>query len=579
MLNLRRTSLILLTWAVLFTACSVQVVFGQGNTFCNPINIDYRFSLEGPVRREAADPEIVLYKDDYYLFASKSGGYWYSKNLGDWTFVQPEGLPLEDYAPAILILEGRMYLTASKTKAIYTTDNPKSGKWSKVADTAGYPDPAFLLDDGHVYLYFGAALNGSISVVELDPKDNFKVIAGPFKLLSGNFADHGWERSGEENLGAPRNGVFRADPYIEGSFMTKHNGTYYLQYSAPGTIWKTYADGVYTSKSPIEGFTYAPYSPFSYKPGGFIGSAGHAATFQDKSGRYWRVVTMVVSVAHKFERRLGIFPVDFDKDGVMHTNTYLGDYPQFLPGVSASPIENNRPGWMLLSYSKASSSSSTDDSHPTANAFDEDVRTYWSAKTGHKGEWLSVDLGTSRVIRAVQINFAEHEMKAYGRAERLYQQYVIEVSNDGKRWSPAVDKSGNTRDVPHDYVELARPVRARYVRITNIHTPAQGNFAIRDLRVFGQGTGKVPAQVSQLTAERNEKDQRTVKLEWRPVPGVNRYIVRFGVAPGKLYNSYEIVDGKTTLTINSLNTSVKYYFTVDAVNEAGRSEGKIVKSA
>src|SRR5512136_2359810 len=47
-------------------------------TFANPINIDYRFMLDSPSRREAADPVIVLFGDDYYLFASKSGGYWHS---------------------------------------------------------------------------------------------------------------------------------------------------------------------------------------------------------------------------------------------------------------------------------------------------------------------------------------------------------------------------------------------------------------------------------------------------------------------------------------------------------------------
>ena len=43
--------------------------------------------------------------------------------------------------------------------------------------------------------------------------------------------------------------------------MTKRNGTYYLQYSAPGTEWKTYAVGVYTSKRPLGPFTYAPRNP------------------------------------------------------------------------------------------------------------------------------------------------------------------------------------------------------------------------------------------------------------------------------------------------------------------------------
>ena len=42
-------------------------------TFCNPIDVDYRFMVDTPSRREAADPVITLFNDEYYLFASKSG--------------------------------------------------------------------------------------------------------------------------------------------------------------------------------------------------------------------------------------------------------------------------------------------------------------------------------------------------------------------------------------------------------------------------------------------------------------------------------------------------------------------------
>src|ERR1019366_6002516 len=50
------------------------------------------------------------------------------------------------------------------------------------------------------------------------------------------------------------------------TWMNKHDGTYYLQFAAPGTQFKTYGDGVLTSKDPMGPFTYAPYSPFSFKP-------------------------------------------------------------------------------------------------------------------------------------------------------------------------------------------------------------------------------------------------------------------------------------------------------------------------
>jgi hypothetical protein len=545
-------------------------------TFANPIDVDYRFMPELPSRREAADPTMVLFGDDYYLFASKSGGYWYSPDMHEWKLVVPEGYALEDYAPSVVVIGGRMYYTAHKSKGIYTTDDPKSGKWRKVADIDAYADPdLFLDDDGRLYLYYGSGLNGPINVVELDPKHDFKVIGGPFKAFDANYADHGWERSGPDNLGAKMAEGWRIGPYVEGSWMTKHNGTYYLQYSAPGTVWKSYADGVYTSKSPTSGFGYAPYSPFSYKPGGFVGSAGHAGTFRDKAGNYWRVVTMVISVTHKFERRLGIFPAGFDADGVMRTDTYLGDYPQYFSGVTRAPLDSNRTPWMLLSGGARATASSTLDGRPVANAFDEDIQTLWSARTGDSGEWLQADLGAVSEIRALQVNFGEQASTARSRATTESSRYVVESSIDGSHWSMLVDRSRSTRDAPHAYVELEAPASARYVRITNVQAAAGGTFSVRDLRVFGTSPNPLPGEVQSLDVRRHE-DARGVTLTWNRAPNARGYVVRFGLSPEKLYSNYQ-VGSDTTLTMNSLNKGVTYYFTVDALNEGGVRRGKLIK--
>lgn len=544
-------------------------------TFTNPLDLDYRFMPTAPSRREAADPLITLYHGDYYLFASKSGGYWYSPDMRDWTLVVPEGIPLEDYAPAVVTIGGRMYYTAHKSKAVYTTDDPKAGKWRKVADIGSYADPDFFLDDdGRLYLYNGSALNGAISVVELDPRD-FHVIAGPDTLMRADYVDHGFERSGEDNLGATLNGVFRLGPYIEGSWMTKHDGTYYLQYSAPGTIWKSYADGVYTSRSPTSGFTYQPYSPFSYKPGGFIGSAGHGATFRDKAGNYWRVVTMDISVAHKFERRVGIFPAGFDADGVMRVDTYLGDYPQYLPGVVHHPLDGNRTGWMLLSDGKRAVASSSLPAHAPELAFDEDIRTQWSARSGDAGEWLRVDLGAVCRIEAIQVDLGEQDTRAFDRRSATPARWVVERSDDGEHWTVLLDRSRTTRDAPHAYVQLDEPVAARYLKITNVRAAAGGKFALRGLRVFGHGAVPAPAPVTDFTVRRHA-DDRDVTLTWPRSARARGYIVRFGIAPDKLYANYKVGD-VTTLTMNSLNHGVTYYFTVDALGEGGVARGKVVK--
>ena len=57
-----------------FAACSTEPAL---NTMCNPMDLAYRFALADPFHppREAAEPSIVRFRDTYFLFASKPGGY------------------------------------------------------------------------------------------------------------------------------------------------------------------------------------------------------------------------------------------------------------------------------------------------------------------------------------------------------------------------------------------------------------------------------------------------------------------------------------------------------------------------
>ena len=183
-----------------------------------------------------------------------------------------------------------------------------------------------------------------ISVVELDPV-TFKEKGSKVDVVFAQASIHGWERRGDDNL-------LDEQPWIEGSWMIKSNNKYYLHYAGPGTEFKTYADGIYVADSPLGPYEYAPYSPFSFKPTGFITGAGHGCTFKDKNGKYWHIGTMTISVRHMFERRLGISPVAFDEDGHIHCNTDWGDYPQYFPGVKDDPVDSSFAGMMLLSHKK-----------------------------------------------------------------------------------------------------------------------------------------------------------------------------------------------------------------------------------
>jgi xylan 1,4-beta-xylosidase len=531
-------------------------------TFCNPLNLDYRFMSDAVDAREAADPVIILFKDDYYLFASRSGGYWTSTDLHDWTLIVPTGLDIETYAPAAIVIGDTVYYTPSASGKIYKTADPKSGVWTEGPSIGSYGDPAlFLDDDGRLYMYHGltnTTTSANIRMVELDP-ETFQEIGSEVDLVFSMASSHGWERRGDDNL-------LDEVPWIEGSWMNKINNKYYLQYAAPGTQFKTYADGIYVSSDSAKGpFQYATYSPFSFKPTGFISGAGHSCTFMDKDSNYWHIATMTISVKHDFERRLGLFPVAVDDDGNIRCNTVFGDYPQYLPGTKSDPINENFAGMLLLSHKKYVTASSSEDGHGVENAVDENVRTFWSAQTGDPGEWMLIDLGKECDIEAIQVNFAERKTVpslVRGRDNILYERYIIEKSNDGMNWDILVDKSLNMQDVPHDFIELTSAVQARYIKLTNIFTPGEGNFAVRDLRVFGNSSKAVFTEVTDFTVER-DTDERNAVVRWDLVPDADGYVIRYGIAPDKLYNNYMVYD-VDSIAIHSLNVEVDYYFGVEA---------------
>lgn len=560
--------LLLLSVVMTAPAQNASVNISRQTTICNPLNLSYRFCLDAPSRREAADPTLVVYKGEYYLFASKSGGYFHSTDLNHWDLITTKDLPLEDYAPTAVVMNDTLYFMASRGAplTIYKTADPKSGKWM-VANPAfpiGMIDPdLFVDDDGRLFFYYGCSNVNPIYGVELDTK-TLNPVGTPIALFNSKKEIYGWERKGDYNNQGER-------PWIEGSWMTKHNGKYYLQYAGPGTEFKSYSDGVYVSDKPLGPFTLAMHNPASYKPEGFAAGAGHSSTFQDKYGNYWHVSTMTISVKHMFERRLGLFPAFFDKDGEMHVYTGFGDFPFKVPAKKVNSPAELFPGWMLLSYNKPVEVSSELANHPKNYATDEEIRTFWSAQTGNKGEWISMDLQKECTINGVQINYAENDTKLMGRHPDIYYQYLLEYSGDNKTWKTLSDKTQNKTDVPHDYIELKAPVKARYIRLTNYRMP-DGTFALAGLRIFGNAGGKAPSMPTGVTLLRPEDDRSSVKINWTNSAGATGYNIRYGTAKDKLYHTYQVL-GNNSVTIGSLNGLQKYYFVIDAFNENGITKG------
>jgi len=452
-------------------------------TMCNPVNLSYRFCLDTPSRREAADPTMITFKNEYYLFASKSGGYFHSTDLIHWELITTQDLPLEDYAPTVVEMKDTLYFMASKGSpvTIYKTADPKSGKW-QIANSSfpiGMTDPDLFVDDnGRLYFYYGCSNMNPLYAVELDTK-TLNPVGKAVEVFNSDKTNFGWERPGDYNNKNVR-------PWIEGSWMTKHDGKYYLQYAGPGTEYKSYCDGVYVSEKPLGPFKIAASNPVSAKPEGFIAGAGHSSTFQDKYGNYWHISTMTISQKHMFERRLGLFPTFFDKDGEMHVYTGFGDFPFKVPTKKISNPEELFSQWMLLSYNKPVEVSSELTNCPKSFAINEDIRTFWSARTGNKGEWISIDLQKECTVNAIQINYAENNTNLFGRNPDMYYQYLLQYSSDNRTWKIFADKTLSRNDFSHDYIEVNVPVKARYIRLTNYKVPG-GTFALAGLRVFGNG--------------------------------------------------------------------------------------------
>jgi hypothetical protein len=540
-------------------------------TYCNPVNLDYGYCpipnfVENGKHRTTADPVIVRFKGDYYLFSTNQWGYWWSEDMLRWNFVprkflRPEHKVYDELcAPAAWVMDDALYLigsTHTRDFPIYVSKNPRTDDWREAVpkfEGAAW-DPAFFLDDGgRLYCYYGSSNTFPIYGVEIDRK-TLQPRGERKELIRLHDDVHGWERFGE----AQDNTFLR--PFIEGAWMTRHGGRYYLQYGAPGTEFSGYADGVYVSDNPLAGFVYQPHNPFAYKPGGFARGSGHGATFQDATGRWWHVATIAICVKNNFERRIGIWPAGFDAGGTLFCDTAYGDYPTRLDGTFT--------GWMLLNYNKPVAVSSTLGGMAPNFAVDEDLKTYWSAATADAGEWIQSDLGAPSTVRAVQINYADQDAELMGKVAGLCHQYKLLASADGKTWETIVDKSKNTADVPHDYVELEKSAEARFVRLENLHLPT-GKFAVSGLRVFGKGPGAAPAPVQNFVALRGASEPRNAWLKWRPDPAATGYLVYAGVAPDKMYTSV-MVYGASEYYYRAMDRDRTYYFQIESFNEAGIS--------
>lgn len=559
---------------------------------CNPLNIEYKYQFirhlqRDSVTREGADPSFIMFKGKYYLFISMNAGFYTSENLVDWEYHSLEGvIPIHDYAPDVRVVGDYMYFSASKEGfdcPIFKSEDPLTQPFTEVSCTFNFWDPnLFADDDGRVYFYWGCSDKVPIRGVELNPEDMTQ--KGEVKELFLNQLERcGYERIGEDHSTL----LDETDPYIEGAWMDKHNGKYYLQYAATGAEYNVYLDGVYISDSPLGPFKLAKNNPYSYKPGGFIPGAGHGSTMKDKYGNLWHSATMRISVGHQFERRIGIWPAGFDDDGELFCNQRFGDWIMPVPQGKFDPWQN--PEWMLLSAGKRAYASSDVKGKEPEKATEENVRTWWRSATSSPGEWLKIDLGEVMDVRAIQINFADDaldeklpkdakvdgvpSMMRYIDTRIHYTRWLLEASKDDEDYFVVENKFDAMTDLSHDLVVKEDGVYARYIKLTIKELPFNQPATVSGLRVFGKVDKNPPKKAGSVKAKRLNDFDMEVSFN---APDAMGYNILWGHDENKLYHCYTVFDENTKI-IRALVKGQQYFVRVDTFNEGGITHGDTIE--
>ena len=294
--------------------------------------------------------------------------------------------------------------------------------------------------------------------------------------------------------------------WVEGPWLQKHNGIYYLEYSASGTQWKTYADGYYTAKSPMGPFTYASNNPLIRKTEGLVTGTGHGSIVEGPDGNLWQFYTIVLSNPPG-GRRIGMDRVYFDKDGNMSVK--VTDTPQLLFPKKISDLAKDEMSSIPVTINKIramnalSKFSSEQPGRFAAYAVDNSSGTWWEPAPTDTMPTFTVELSPATRFDVVQLftidaarlmfNSGRMRFNQTSNSSEVFQ-YKIEASMDGKTYFTALDQTKNNVSRNTIFEEIP-PVKCRFVRLTMTNWPKTTPLGIIEFTVFGKPADSLPAQV------------------------------------------------------------------------------------
>jgi len=426
--------------------------------------------------RELADPSGLWFEGKWYLYPSVDMA-WVSADLGRTWEHHPLNVRDIGYAPTVVRHRGRFLLMASDSD-IYAGPSPLGpfeslGKLQMPA-TQGLPtqiDPMlFSDDDGRLFYYWGCTPNSGLWGVELDPANPTHLLGEPREMIPFRPDIFSFEHVGSSNQN-PGTG------WMEGSWMIKHGGRYYLTYSAGGTQYRTYTMGCYVGTSPLGPFTPQKRNPIFCSTAGLITGTAHGSFMHGPDNSLWVFYTVYACAVHGFERRVGFDRAAIDADGNL-----------FVPGATSTP--QPLPGaadtvpWLALNESEPNFGSSSAPNSAGRFAADNSLTTWWLPAENDPQPTLTAHFSAPAVVHAARVVWHDVGLDTtQGRNPGPFR-YRIDAETEPGVWTTIVDRSASTEDFLIDYRECS-PTTATRARLVVLGHPPGIQPAVAEFTVFG----------------------------------------------------------------------------------------------
>lgn len=426
--------------------------------------------------RELADPAALWHEGKWYLYPSVDMA-WVSADEGRTWQHHPLNVRDIGYAPTVVQHRGRFLLMASDSE-IYEGASPL-GPFAPVGKLAMPPRPGlpsqtdpmlFSDDDGRLFYYWGCTPHSGIWGVELDAANPTRVIGEPQEMIPFLPDTYRWERLGSNNQN-PHLG------WMEGAWMLKHDGKYYLTYSAGGTQYPTYAMGAYVSDSPLGPFVAQKRNPIFRSPTGLITGTAHGCIVHGPRGRLWTFYTIFAGVVHGFERRVGLDVVEIDANGELHVPVPTSE-PQPLPGDASNHT------WLPLNQLEPTFGSTNAPGTTGRFAVDNHLTTTWLPATDDATPSLTSDFSARATIHAARVIWRDVGLDTIAGVRPGPFRYRIEAETAPGVWTTLIDRSHSDEDFLIDYRECV-PTSAIRARLVIVAHPAGIQPAVAEFTVFG----------------------------------------------------------------------------------------------